>query len=285
MFRNIATGFRLTAQNKKMIGIVYLINVLFGLLMMLPWRAAISSFGGHSLLMRNMGGAFNMDFLFDLVIHQPTFLSIWITVIAAGLLLYQLVQLFLSGGIFSVYLGDGVYDPAVFWGSASRYFWRFVRLALWSLLILGLFVGIVFAFKELQRLIWGKHPYETVLYWNKVFRIVLLQFLLMLYAMILDYSRMVIIRDDVRRSRQALLAGIRFVQQQFWPALGIALSFFILTGLTLLIYNIVADVLKSPSIVVIVLLFLWQQAYMLIRLVFRLSLYGAESALFRTRSG
>ncbi len=284
MMHKIATGFRVTAQNKRMVAIFYLFNFLMGLILMLPWRATIATFGGHSLLMRQMGGAFNVDFIIDLTTQIRTFIPVWATVIGAGILVYQLIQLFLSGGALSIYLQGGKYQSTLFWGNSARYFGRFIRLALWSFLLLAVFVAIDFVFKGLQRLVWGKHPYETIIYWNKVFRILLLQFFIIVYTTVLDYSRLLIIHHDLTVTRNALLQGIRFVGANFGITIGIALSFFALTGISLLIYNWGADLLKSPHWIIILFLFVWQQMYMAGRLFLRLTLYGAEAAVYQERA-
>ncbi len=284
MVHHIKTGFRLTFQNKKLIAIFYFFNFIVGFILMLPLRQALQTFGGQSLLMRNMAGAFNMDFLIDFITHRSHVLSIMIAIGIFGFLLYQLIQLFLSGGLFSLYLSDGRYESHTFWGNSALYWGKFFRLALWSLLLLAVMVGGVFLFKGIERMIWGKHPYETTLYWNKVFRIVLLQVVFIVYGMILDYSRMVIVQTHERQTRKALLAGVRFVYQNFSITLGIALSIFLMGLVWLLIYNSIANILTAPAAFIIFLLFIWQQTYMVGHLILQLALYGAESSLFKTRT-
>ncbi len=285
MITTIQQGWQLVRQNKKMIAIVYLINLLFGIVMVLPLWQSLSQFGGHSLFMQQMAGAVNMDFVIDFIVHQKTGLAIWGTTLAVGILLYQLTQLFLSGGIFGVFVQGGTYTSETFWGNAARYWGRFIRLLLWSVLLLAAIGGILLLLKGLQRVIWGKHPYETVIYWNKVFRIGVLQLLLITYLMVLDFSRLLTVRQQLTNMRQALAAGLRLVKRHPLMTIGLGVVFQLFTIVTLLIYNPIADLLRSPSWAVIFLLFVWQQVYMLVRLTLRLTLYGAETAYVNTLEG
>ncbi len=280
----IYQGIQWLWQSKKMLLIVYLINLLFGIVMVMPFRQAIAQFGGHSLLMQQMAGRFNMDFLMDFIVHEQNDLVIWGSTLLVGTILYQLLQLFLSGGIYAVFLQQGQYTSETFWGNAARYWGRFIRLFLWSLLLLAAIWGIVLFMKGFQRLIWGKHPYETVIYWNKVFRIVLLQLLLIVYFMVMDFSRLITVHRNLTQMRRALTEGLRFVKQHPFTTIGLGIIFQILTALALLVYNPIANILHSPAWAVIFLLFVWQQLYMALRLTLRLTLYAAETAYLQNFS-
>ena len=104
---------------------------------------------------------------------------------------------------------------------------------------------------------------------------------LILYFIVLDYSRIHAVTTDERRMRISLWQGIKFAFRNFWRTFGLALLLFLGGIVGLVIYNPVADLLHAPASIVILLLFVWQQVYMAWRMLLRLILYGSEVVLYK----
>lgn len=60
---SIKAGIRLMWSNKRIVLIYYLANLLFGIILMLPFRSVLSSFVGNSLMGEMLVDRLDMDFL------------------------------------------------------------------------------------------------------------------------------------------------------------------------------------------------------------------------------
>lgn len=281
IFSNIKHGLMQVRASRRLIAIFYFINLLFGLILMLPVRAALKDFAGQSLMAQTLAGRLSLDFLFEFLKHNEAVGSM-----VGGLLfvaaLYWLLGLFLSGGAFSVFMRQEGYSARRFWGDAGRYFGRFVRLALWSLPVIAGIFCLQFLETGIRRLIFGSDPYENILYWGTWIRFGLRTISLLLIGIILDYARIHLVATDERKTRRSLLHGIRFAFGHLGRTFGLALVLFVIGGLGLVVYNPIADALAAPRAVVVLLLFVVQQLYMVFRMGLRLTTYASEVHLYRS---
>ena len=278
---SIKSGLRKLSQNKRIILVYYLANLSFGIILMLPFRTVLSRFVGNSLMGEKLGGHLDWNFVFEFLKQNSD-----LTATYAGLFLivpafYWLFSLFLSGGAFSVFASSEKYTSPLFWGNATKYFGRFIRLVLWSIPVFAILFCLQFIYSGLQRIFFGSDPYQYITFWGGWIKVGLRYISIILYFIILDYARIHAVTTDDRRMRISLWQGIKFAFGNFWKTFGLALILFITGIIALFIYNPIADLLHAPSIIVILLLFFWQQIYMIFRMVLRLTLYGSEVKLFQ----
>jgi len=280
IFSSIKNGVVQIWSNKRMIVIFYAINLLFGLILMLPVRAVLKDFAGHSLTGNMLAGRLNIDFLFDFFKHNNEVGSFFggLLIVAA---FYWLLGLFLSGGAFSVFLSQQGYSARQFWGDSGKYFGRFFRLVLWGLPVIAVIFCLQFLESGIRRLIFGSDPYENILYWGNWIRFGLRTISLLLIGIILDYARIHLVATDERKTRRSLVHGIRFAFANPGRTFGLALVLFLAGVSVLALYNPVANALAAPNAFVILLLFVVQQIYMIFRMTLRLTTYASEVDLYR----
>ena len=267
-------------NNKRMLFIFYGINLLFGMIVMLPLRGALNSFAGHSLMGEKLAGRIDMDFLFEFLINNKGAVGETASLLFIVAAVYGLSGLFLSGGAFSVFAAEGEYSSSLFWGSAAKYCGRFLRLFLWSLPVLVIFYCIQFVENGVVRLIFGKDPYQNIAFWGGSVRILLGYVGIILYYVLFDYARIYVVVNDERKTRVALWRGIKFIFRNFFKTLGLAAVLFVVGIVVLIIYNPLADALHAPNGLIVFVLFLLQQMYMLFRMSLKLTLYASQVDLY-----
>jgi hypothetical protein len=281
---SLKSGFAQVQANRRMMAVFYLANFFFGLLLMLPLRAIVKDFIGNSLMGAKLGGPLDMDFLFEFFKHSgevvPVFMGLIIIVPAAN----WLFTLFLSGGAFATFAGGEKYNAAFFWGNAAKYFGRFVRLSLWSLPVFAVLYCLPYLETGVQRLIFGSDPYQNITYWGGWIKVGLRQIGILLFVMIWDYARIHAVLNDERRVRTSLLQGMKFVFGNFLYTFSLALLLLVVGAVTLVIYNPVANSLAAPNTLIVLMLFVWQQIYMLFRTLLRLTTYASQLELYRQRA-
>jgi len=280
----IKSGVRQMWSNKRIVIIYYLVNLLFGIILMLPFRSVLSRFVGNSSMGQMLAGRLDMDFLFELFIENHYLLSTYAVLLLVLPTGYWLLNLFLSGGAFSVFISNEKYTSPLFWGNAANYFGRFIRLLLWSIPVLVVLFCLQFLWTAIQRIFFGSDPYQYITYWGGWIKVGLRYISFILYFLVLDYSRIHAVTTGERRMRISLWEGMKFSVVNFWKTFGLALLFFLIGIIALIIYNPIADLLHAPSLLVILLLFIWHQVYMVFRMVLRVTLYAGEVNLYNAIS-
>ncbi|MFQ5707623.1 MAG: hypothetical protein ACE5HO_09260 [bacterium] len=281
ILRSLKSGFVQMWANKRMVLVFYLANLLFGVILMLPFRAIVTRFVGHSLVGQDLAGRLDMDFLFEFLTYNKNVSSIFFNLVLIFPALYWLVSLFLSGGAFAVFLSGEKYSPGVFWGSTARFAGRFFRLALWSIPVLALLFCLQFVETGVQRLFFGSDPYQNITYWGGWIKVGLRTLSILLFGLVLDYARIHLVLTDERKTRRSLWRGLTFAFGKLTRTFGLAFILFVVGAVVLAIYNPVANSLAAPNALVILLLFLVQQLYLFFRMMLRLTLFASELHLYQ----
>ncbi len=281
IFKILKNGFSQTWNNKKLILIYYLINLVFGIIILLPFRAILNEYIGSSLMGQTLAGRLDMDFLFELFAHRGEALKSGMSLLLIVPVLYWLMQLFLSGGVLSLFFRQELFSAAQFWGDAAKYFGRFIRLVLWCIPAIIILFLLQFIWTGFQKLVFGADSMEAVLYYGAWIKVGLRYLSIILIAMVIDYARIHAVINDERKMRVSMWQGIKFAFGKFGKTFSLAFLFFLFSAIVLIIYNPIADLLHFPNSIVILLLFLLQQIYMLTTLFFKLAKYSSEVGLYK----
>jgi len=284
IFGSLKMGWRRAWAAKRMLAIYYLASLISGLVLAVPLRSLLSEKISQTLLGDALGGRFDMDFFADFITNFPDFGDTWFGLAMIVPLFYLLSNIFFSGGALSVFASEEKYSATLFWSGAARYFGRFLRLWLMALPVFGIFFLIIFLEKGATRLLFGDDPYQSVTYWTGWVKTGLMALALILSHMYFDYARIHAVMHDDAKMRHAWLAGLKFVFGNLSKTLGLVLLMSAISVAGLVLYNLVADRLFAPSAVVVLLLVLWQQAYMIFRMHMKLTAFAAQTAFYQTVS-
>jgi len=279
---SLKSGFTCTWENKRMVFVYYLVNLIFALIIMLPMYFLLNRIAGSTLMMGKMAGRLDMDFFFELLIKQYTTLFSLRGLFLFVPLVYWLFGLFLSGGAYTIFISDVKYSPSVFWSRSAKYFGRFFRLFLWSIPVFAVFYCIQFIEIGVERLIYGSDPYQNIIWWGAWIRVGIGYIGILLYYLVLDYARIDIVINDETRTRRALWYGIKFTFRNFFKTFILTLILFLIGIAALVIYNPIVDSLHAPSGFIIFILFIVQQIYMFIRMMLKLTLYSSQVSLYNS---
>ncbi len=284
LIASLKHGFAQMRANKRMVLVFYLANFLFGLILLLPIRAMLSNYIGDSSMGAKLGGALDMDFVFEFFGSNEAVLTTQRAMLLVVPGLYWLFGLFLSGGAFTIFATQERYMPQQFWSGAAAHFGRFVRLALYAIPVLGILFCVQFLETGVQRLIWGKDAYQSITYWGGWVRIAITALSVILFGMIFDYARVHAVLHEERKMRVSIWQGIKFAFGNFLTTFGLGLFMFIAGALLLALYNPLANSFSAANMFIVLLLFLLQQFYMLARMALKLTLYASEVHLYQQRA-
>ncbi len=276
----LKSGFSQMWASRRMVALYYSFNLLFGILVLLPFWMLARNLAKESRILEMNGGW--AHFIFDIINHHNSALGL-----AAGLagilaLVYFLFALFLSGGVLGIFGHGDPFTCARFWGHAGGYFFRFFRLLLWSLPVCLVLFFLRLLAVGVERLFFGETPYESISFWFGFAANLLSLLGLFLYHIILDYARIDAVVTGRRQMRISLVKGIRVTFGHFFSTFGLALTVFLAGALTLGFYYLIRMGLEPGGNFLLFVVFLIQQAVVFFRMMLKLALFAGECRLYTT---
>jgi hypothetical protein len=280
---NFGQGARETVRVGRAIFVLWVSNVLFALLGVLPLAFLIHSALGHSVWGSQVRG---FDFLWlGEALYKFRDLP---PALAGGFLgaagLFLLVSVFLNGGVVGRLAAGERVTPAGFFGDCGRFFWRFVRLFLLSLpvyiIVLALFSRLLTA---ALKSVTDNAPTEwtTIIVSNLQFLAVVLVFSII--QMLFDYTKVRLAVDDSYQVLRSLGRTVGFLLRNFGRTWGtyLLVSLFLVLGFAVFVN--VLKLIPGRGLVPAVLGFLWSQAFVLFRLWTRVQYFATAFIIDRDR--
>ena len=134
----LAAGAALVWRRQRVLWWVYAVNLALGLLGTAGARTQLNRLVKYSLAGESLTKGFDLGMFFELanVPSANLMRSMGSSLLFA--LLFPVFMLFVTGGIFSVYRDDRRFTTGEFFAASGAFFWRFVRLMLFSLIPFGI---------------------------------------------------------------------------------------------------------------------------------------------------
>ena len=283
VFKAIANGLGTTVRKPLVLAVLYAVNVVFAAAAAVPFLAIAQTELGHSLLGSSVRPA-DLTWLGETALKYGDALPALLAGLLVAAALYLALQVFLNGGVFGRLLDrEGKATLAAFTGDCGRYFGRFARIFLVSLVFLFLTFGIVL---ELVSALIGPAMKSAPTEWlplilsNAHFLIALL--LLSVVHMVVDYTRIAVVADDERRVLKALRHALIFLKRRFFRAWALYL---LIVGATLagtVVLSAALGPLGGPGPAPVVAAFAVMQIYILFRLLVRMLFVAAQAEFYRS---
>jgi hypothetical protein len=187
--------------------------------------------------------------------------------IVLAVVLYLVLAVFLNGGIIgALNRPEAKTTLADFFHDCGLYFWRFLRLFLLSIPVYLLFMGI---FLPLLRAFLAIFSRRATTEWPVLIvsnlRFLALVLLLTIVAMFFDYVKIGLVTGSRKKVLRETWLTLKFIGRRFFKAWGLyLLAGLVFVALTLL-YLEIARILPKDRPLMVLLVFIWQQAYVLAR--------------------
>lgn len=201
--------------------------------------------------------------------------------IAAAAVLILLSNTFFAGGALTVLADESQpYTPRRFYEGCGRYFWRLFRLFLVSLICYALVLAASGILNKIANKIWGDGMVAAPLVHFSYFRFVLACSLLALVNMVFDYAKIRMVRENRRSAFGAAVWAWKFVYRNFNLASRLFLALLGLGVLFALVYWAIRAVLPESAVGWLLLVFLFQQAFVLARIGLRLMFWSTQTFVY-----
>lgn len=285
IIKSYQSGWKKVWKNKKMWGLLYLLNFVFALLSAVPFSGFLSKSVGHTLENSNMLNGFDYTFVSDLMREYASGLSVIMSLSQGVILLFFIFSIFWMGGILSILkLEEDDYSFRKFWQGSAVYFWRLIRLTFYFTFFQALLLGL-FAFIFLQQ---GVNPLEIESEVSIINSLMIMLPLYFLFATILfmiqDYAKIHIVHTKKKVIFHSIKKAFAFVIKNFRKCFGLYLLNILTFAVFFGIYWVLSNSFKSNSTPTIFLLFLIGQAFIFSRIAVKLLNLGSAMELYRSES-
>ncbi len=278
----IAKGVGTAFRKPRIVAVLYVLNVLFTVAAAVPLLLIVQQELGPSLVGSNVRPMDAMWIGEAVLKYGEALMPLLGGVLVVGVLCLVL-NIFLNGGVVGRLLDrEGASKLEPFFADSGRYFWRYVRIFLLSLVFWVLTFGLVLnllsaLIRPLMENAWTE--WLPLILSNLHLLIALL--LLSIVRMIVDYARIAVVSDGERSVLRALRHAVRFLGARFFRAWAIYLLLVVLTLAGTIVFYVVFGRFAAPGVAGVVAGLVWTQLYVLFRLWMRTVFVAAQAEYYR----
>jgi hypothetical protein len=283
IIKSYGSGFGKAAGSVKIISIIYGITLLLGLTAAFVFNSSVSDSVGRRpeifRLLKDFDFTVYSDFMSnygDLI--RPIFAQfIWTGV------LYFFFTVFFAGGILKYFDGLEIKNKSqAFFAASARYFFRFLRLGIYTLLIQILFFALIAVIFSAVFVKNGDSAPEPVLFTIMIFWVAAHVLFFVLISIVSDYAKIILVRENSKSVWPAIWNGFKFTFGKIYLTLPLYIILLVfplaLTGIYLLIENSVS----MENGITILLLLVIQQLYIWTRIFAKTWILGSEYDMYNT---
>jgi hypothetical protein len=277
IFKLFIRGLGLTFRTRSLAVRLWVFNFLLSLLVVAPLAFVIHGQLAHSLTADRVLAKLDVQWLTDFSTRYLNAAPAFMGLALLAVILYLLLAVFLNGGIIGcLNRPEARTTLADFFHDCGLYFWRFFRLFLLSipfyLLLVGVLHPLLNAFAQRAASEWSELVADNL-------RLLALVLLFGLVSMIFDYVKIGLVTGKSKKVLPETWRTLKFIGRGFFKAWGL----YLLAGLVFValtfFYLEIARILPKNRPLLVLLVFLWQQAYIFCRQWSKLLFFASELEL------
>lgn len=230
ILKSYKQGIQEATSRPNMVFLLWLANLFFASVAYFLFSAQFGAAVATSRLATELLRQLDMNVLVEFLTGSSTSFGVLITAVIVIVVLYFMASIFLQGGILYtlIHRRDDETFTQVFFAGAGKYFGRFFRLTIYSLILWIPAIILFMILSGLLKLLTKNPVYEQRAFILTLVRVALALVLVFLIKMIMDYARIKIVTQDARTVFFSLLAAAGFVFRRLRKSLGL----YYLLGLT-----------------------------------------------------
>jgi hypothetical protein len=283
-------GIKRASSEGKMLGLFWLVNLLFAGVFYFQLSDYLESVLAPSGAAEKFLTSFDMETFVEMLIHAGEPLSYLLSLALLLMLGYLVVNILLNGGMLftlhkSKVKGERRRLAPLFFEGAGRFFGRFFRLHIYSLILwISLFIFILILNVILAPITKGGTN-EKLIFILILIRLIFGLFILFLIKMICDYARIKIVVEDSRHVFRALFQSAGFVFRKLFGTLALYYLFVLTAAAVFALYWVVKGAIKTGALLPILAAFLFTQLFIFSRGWIRVGLQAAQMEYFVKTNG
>jgi len=273
-------GFIQTAKYPRMLFILYFANILMALIFALPFFSVLKSSAGHSDFLNGLLQGFDYTVFSNLMYYSGKAFSAITGGIKWLMLAYFLLSVFLTGGIIRT-LNDDKFSTSSFFGAGANSFFRFLGLSLIIVLVQIIFLLLIFVPVGMYI---GKNfsgfQSELTAYYIGFSALGLYALIFLLISMIGDYGKFYLELNNSFNVFKGFWGGVKYVFKHFLKTYFLYLVLLFLPAVIMYVYLYFESDIKMATGVGILIVFLMQQAFILLRVFLRTWILSSQLMIY-----
>ena len=211
----IGGGAGLVWRRQSVLWWIFAVNLLLALAGTLPMAARAGAVLNNSLESAKLVHGMDLPALASLAMDPSHPLSSGMPALGFAAVFF-VFMLFIEGGLLEFYRLDRKLTRAEFFGACGAFFWRFIRLLLYSLILLiPIYVAAQFVIERSGRLARDAEP-PLAGFWFEVGGLLVVLFLLMAVRLWFDIAQVDAVRQGERAMRRSLRRAVSALRGKFW---------------------------------------------------------------------
>jgi len=271
------SGVKSVFYVKKIVFVIYLLNLIFALVVAIPFASVLSTAIGFSDALTSLAVSFNYTAYADFMREKGDALAGIFSVGRWLVPVYILLQDFLNGGIIGAFSQDHEsYSLSNFYKNCTTYFWRYLKVFFGFLVfhivaIMLIVIPLIIIFKG------GIDEVESeITYWTAGYWVMGIYFILFTLIMVVsDYTKILLTKDDSKGVFKTIFKAWKLVFQHLIKMYSLFLINFLVIACFYWLYGKIGDGINPGSIGMAFVLILIQQFFNIIRVYAKLTYYSS----------
>jgi len=231
-----AAGASLVWRRRRVLWWVFSVNIVLGALGTLPAARQLNGALSHSLAGKPLFKGFDLGMFYELLRAPEINLLRYTTSSYLFAALFAVFMLFISGGILEVYRQDRRrIDTGDFFAASGAFFWRFVRLMLFSLVPFALLGNAYLGVETASDYLGDKAVADQVGFVIWLVGVIVLVLLTLFVRLWFDLAKVHAVARDERRMLRSAWKGLDLTRRQTRALLWMYLRISVVAWLTLLV--------------------------------------------------
>jgi hypothetical protein len=217
IFKSYISGLKNTGSEVKMVLVIYFLTLILALLVVLPFKSMMSDSVGHSMSAYKLLSEFDYTVFKDFQLQNAEVIKYFQKHFIWFGLFYLMSSIFFTGGILSAFNNrKNKFSLKLFFGSCAEYFWRFLRLGIFSILLQIIIAVIIYSsfrivFFGLVESVKNEVDIITIV---SIAIVIHLMFALLL-MIISDYAKILIVQNKSTKVLRSYGEAIKFTFKHF----------------------------------------------------------------------
>lgn len=272
------SGFKTTVRSLKMTTLIYVLNLLMGLTIAIPFMGALKEASGHSMAPQNLLKGFDFTSFQEILRHYGEEISSYLSHGFWMVLFFLILSIFLTGGILTAFnKKESTFSLKSFFSGCGTFFFRFFKVSLYTVfmhIILAVFVYLIFTL--IVAGIAGGTASEKTFFYLFVFFLGI-HLLLGIYLIIItDYSRFMLVLNDSGKVLKSIWLATKFVTRKFPRTYGLYLMLLVIPLILFYLYMIASRTIGMTSGLTILIMFVLQQLFIWLRISLRIWTFASQ---------
>jgi hypothetical protein len=268
-----------------MAGLLWLFNLLFAGAVYFQFSDYLNSVLASSGAAAKFLTSFDMNTFIEMLVHEGQAMQVILSTAMLMMIGYLTANIFLNGGIlFSLNQprekGGKRHLAPLFFQGAGKFFGRFLRLCIYSLILWAGFIFIILVLAMILKPITSGGTNESLMFTLVLLRLIIAVFLFFLIKMITDYARIRIVVEDSRKVFQSLFQAVGFVFRRFLGTQAVYYLFVLTAAALFALYWVIRGTVKTRALLPILIAFLIAQIFIISRGWVRIGLQAAQMDYF-----